>query len=122
MKLEKIGNIKKDIKLSVSIMLCIFFYVFFTNPNSLPLILMLGLPVLISVAGLVLTRLVLNVFFEMPTTLISVLSRSVAIGILLIMMLGALKQLRVQDILLALLLVLGLSFYFARIAAKKEDA
>lgn len=122
MQKQKQYFIKKDVLLSSLSILGILSFVFITNPQSMPILFVLLLPLLFAAGAFVTTRLLLRVFFDVNDRQLKILSLSFAGGALLVVVLGSLKQLGIQDFVLALLLVAGSAFYFLKNLSQDSGA
>lgn len=111
---EKVEIIKKDTKKAAALTILVSFFVFSTNPGTLPVVLLLIVPVLVSLLSVFVVRLLISVFSNMNKTDVILASNSVGFFVLTIMALGTLKQLRLIDFVLVSLLVAGISFYVYR--------
>lgn len=114
MNIEKIKYLKNDAKLGAMGLFGIFFLIFITNPVSVPIAFVLVMPILVASTSFVVTRFFLRLLFEFNNHQITICSYMLAGGVLLVLMLGSLKQLGLQDVILSLLLASGLAFYFTR--------
>lgn len=105
---------KRDIQaLGISI-ICIFSFLFFTDPNDLPVLVLLILPLLVSFFAYYFTNIIIRSVSNLSLGSRRIISSSVSLLVLTIFMLGALKQLNIQDVMLVLIIVSGLSFYVSR--------
>lgn len=93
----------------------ILLFIFTTNPATLPVPLLLLLPIMVLVTGLIIIRLVLRVFTHLSEPKIKGLGIVLAVGPTLLVILGSLGQLSIQDIALALMLVAGFAWYLKRV-------
>jgi len=85
--------------------------VFITNPFKLPIFMIIFVPIMIGLISLFTIRLFVEIFFDISQRAKTVISNSVAISLMIVIMLGSLKQLTAQDITLILTIVAGFSFY-----------
>jgi len=95
----------------------IFLFLLITNPRSLSAPMLLLLPVLVAVTLYTICKLLLEVFSSMSGLKIRTVSLVLSAGPTLLMLLGSLGQLGVQDFMLAFSLIAGLSWYIMRVQA-----
>lgn len=112
MNQKKAIAVKKDLLFGSIGALSSLFLIFITNPTSLPMLVVLSFPVIFTVSSFYFSRVFLRVFFEMSDQSMKILSSAFSGGFMLVFLLGSLKQLGMQDFILAALLVSGLGFYF----------
>ncbi|MDQ3065334.1 MAG: hypothetical protein M3Q36_03645 [bacterium] len=105
---------KKDIVTCAAGFLFINLFLFFTNPQSLPAVMFLAVPLLVAITSYLFIKIVLEMFSTLSKDSIRLLSGVSASAPTLLMVLGSLGQLGIQDVLLALLLSSGLGFYIKR--------
>lgn len=108
------GKLKKDGLIASLGIMFIALFIFMTNPRSLSAAWLLFMPILIAITVFAVTRLLLRLTSTKTEQLMTTTSGIVAAGSLVVVLLGSLKQLGLQDGLLALVLVAGLIFYFRR--------
>lgn len=106
---------KKQLILSTAGILSIVFFILFTHPASLSAPLLLLLPILVAITTFITSRLFIEIFTDLPQSKIKTLSGVIAVGPTLMVMLGSLGQLGIQDVLLAVMLVGGFSWYVRRV-------
>lgn len=106
--------IKRNVKLCIAAICGFSFFLFVTNPQSLPVVLLLVIPLLLGLTSLFAVRSLGAVFTRVSIDRLKRFSVLVAGGVLLIALLGSLGQLDFQDVLLSSLLVGGLGFYTNR--------
>jgi len=111
----KLNNFKIDISILAAGITLIMLFIISTNPSNLSITFLLAFPVLVAVTGFVAAKLFLQAFTSMNDAMIRTICVVVASGILLLLFLGSLGQLGVQDVLLAILLISGLVFYLKRV-------
>lgn len=113
--------ISKRMKIDISIIsICIMlvsFFIFFTNPENLPVIMILILPVLSVIASYIITNIIITWLFGLSRKYSSAISAGLSIFVLSVFLLGSVKQLIAQDLLLISLFVLGVMFYTLRLKA-----
>lgn len=90
-------------------------FIVFTNPNSLPAVFLLVLPALIFATTYWISEFMVDLFVEQPSKNSRLLSGVIAVAPMLVVVLGSVGQLGLQDITLALLLAGGLSWYLKRL-------
>ncbi len=101
-------------QLSIGSVLGCMLFLFFTNPERLPVVLTLTVPVLLAALCVGMTRLVCAVFTDMTEVRIRRLSIITGAGVLVVALLGSLGQLGIQDFILSAALVSGVVFYLRR--------
>jgi hypothetical protein len=111
---------KKDIALSIVGFMSIILFLISTNPRTLSAFFLLVFPILVAATSFVVVRFILNLFTSLSAELIKMVSSVIAVGILLVVLLGSLGQLGFQDLLLAFLLVSGLVFYLKHLQSARE--
>lgn len=114
MDTQKFNQAKKDAVTSFVSLFSIFVFILITSPNSLPIGLILVLPILISVFSFNLSRFLLQLFTDFSGTRINIISKSIGVGLLLIFVLGSFKQLYLKDLVLLGLLISGIAFYLVK--------
>ncbi len=90
-------------------------FVLSTNPRDLSAALLLVLPLLVYLTVYSASRLTANYFFSTSKIRVHSVSAIIAAGPTLMVILGSLGQLGVQDILLACMLCAGLGWYLRRL-------
>jgi hypothetical protein len=114
MELRTDISYKKDILyLSLGIILSVFFMLF-TNPNTMSVFLVLWLPVLVFISSYFIFKIGFKLFSSFTELKIKSLAAVLATGPALVIVLGSLGSIGIQDIVLAFLLVGGLSWYLRR--------
>jgi hypothetical protein len=114
MELRTDISYKKDILyLSLGIILSVFFMLF-TNPNTMSVFLLLWLPVLVFISSYFIFKIGFKLFSSFTELKIKSLAAVLATGPALVIVLGSLGSIGIQDIVLAFLLVGGLSWYLRR--------
>lgn len=102
---------KRDIKVGGISFACILFLVFATNPGGLPIALLLAMPLLSGVFVWAIIRVGLDVFMNLDRRQIEMAGLLGGAGFTVIMALGSIHQLGIQDVVLTVLLLGGLLFY-----------
>lgn len=113
---------KRQLLFSTAGLLSIAFFILLTDPSSLTAHALLLLPILVAVTVFAITHLLIQIFTKLPSNKTKTLSGVVAVGPTLVVMLGSLGQLGAQDMLLAVLLVGGFSWYVRRIQSTIPQA
>lgn len=90
-----------------------------TDPASLSVVLLLLLPVLVGAVSYLATRLSLKIFTDFSEDLSRALCIAVAVGATLVVALGSLGQLGIQDIVLTAILTFAAGFYLKRLRATR---
>lgn len=98
----------------------ILLFILTTNPAVISVGLLLVLPMLVALTTFACARLMLQIFSGLSATKRTALSSVCAVGPTLIVILGSLGQLGVQDFMLACLLVGGLYWYIKRVQAVRQ--
>ena len=111
---------KRDmILLSLSMLMSLFFMLF-TNPRTMSAFWLLVLPVLVFINSYFIIKLALKLFSRFNEAKIKTTSAILASGPGLIVVLGSLGTIGIQDIALAFLFVGGLSWYLKRFQVKNS--
>lgn len=105
---------KKQLVLSAAGVCGIVLFIFMTDPRSISAGLLLVLPALVACTSFILVKLSLGIFTSLSAARIKALSLIAACGTSLVVVLGSLGQLGLQDFTLACLLIGGLSWYVRR--------
>ena len=104
-------DIIKDIKIIFASIVIMSFFIFFTNPFSMPIYMLLIIPVLSSIIVFYIADALCSYFFKFSKKVRIIINLSIAFFALTLILLGSLKQLSLQDFVLVMLLVLGVSLY-----------
>ena len=105
---------KRDmILLSLSMLISLIFMLF-TNPRTMSALWLLVLPILTFINSFYIAKLVLKFFTGYNEVKIKTVSAVLAAGPALVIVLGSLGSIGLQDIVLAFLFVSGLSWYLRR--------
>lgn len=107
--------------MSLSMVLTVIF-ILFTNPATMSVFWLLWLPVLVFVSFYFMTKLGFKLFSNFRETKIKTLSAVLGAGPALLVILGSLGSIGLQDAVLALLLVGGLSWYLKRFQTGTDGA
>ena len=105
---------KKDVIYMSLSMFFSFVFILFTNPNTISIVLLLLLPILVFISFYFISKLLLKLFSNFSQMKIKSLSIIIGFGPALVVVLGSLGSIGFQDVMLALLLVAGLSWYLKR--------
>lgn len=119
---KKYQLVKKYTTHCISTLVMGMFFVFVTNPSSMPIALVLTIPLLVAIFCLSSTKLLMVVFTDMTSEKIEIIARSIAMGVLFLLALGSIKQLMAKDLLLIALLFCGVAFYFIRAVKSPETS
>lgn len=115
MKTEEKENSKKDITIALVCAFLISFLLFFINPFNAPILAILALPVLASILITQLFKIVFSRIIESNSSRSAhKYSLSVLSFVLILFMLGSLKQLNLSDVVIVTVLMVGVSFYFSK--------
>ena len=108
---------KRDILLmSICFVLSVLFMLF-TNPQTMSVFLLLFLPVMVFLSTYFTVKLAFKLFSNFTEVRIKLIALVLGVGPTLIMILGSLGSIGPQDIILAILLVSGFSWYLRRFQA-----
>ena len=105
---------KKDLLLSGCGLIFLSLFIFLTNPSTLPAVLLLLLPICVAGTSFTVCKLLLEVFTSYTQDRIKLLGGIIAIAPTLMVVLGSVGQLQFQDIVLAVFLIAGISWYAKR--------
>jgi hypothetical protein len=103
--------------LSSTVFLCV--YIFSTNPQKLAAPLLLIPPIAVFVVCLLLLRFVFGFFTSVSNINLKVITFAFSALPALLMMLAAMGQLGLRDVVLTILFITGLAWYFER--KKQQD-
>lgn len=106
---------KRELVLSTIGSLSILLLLISTNPQTMPAAFLLIFPLLVAFTSFMIAKLILRFFTNANEMSVKIISSLVAMGSLLVVLLGSLGQLGLQDFLLASLLIGGLVFYLKRL-------
>lgn len=112
--MNKRQYMKKSVHLSIGTVLGCMLFLFSTNPERLPLPMLLIMPLLMTGFAVGILRMALIAFTDWGVDRIRQLSLVGGTGVLVIALLNSLSQLGIQDIVLCLALIAGLAFYLRR--------
>lgn len=104
-------DIVRDIKIIFASIVIMSFFIFFTNPFSMPIYMLFIIPVLSSIIVFYIADALCSFFFKFNKKVRIIINLSIAFFALTLILLGSLKQLSLQDFVLVMLLVLGVSLY-----------
>jgi len=104
-------DIAKDIKIIFASIVIMSFFILFTNPFSMPIYMLLIIPILNSMIVFYIADVLCLYFTKFSKKVRMIINISIAFLTLTLILLGSLKQLSLQDFVLVMLLVLGVSFY-----------
>lgn len=107
-------DIVKDIKIIFASIVIMSFFIFFTNPFSMPIYMLLIIPILSSMIVFYITDALCLYFTKFSKKVRMIINLSIAFLTLTLILLGSLKQLSLQDFVLVILLVSGVSLYFLK--------
>lgn len=102
---------KRDLRIGLLSLVCILFFIFGTNPAALPAVFLLALPIFSGMFVWSAMRLLLGVFLPLSQRHTDTISLLIGVGFMIILALGSIHQLGVQDVVLTILLLSGLLFY-----------
>lgn len=115
MEASKTSSYKRSAIFTLIAFIATSLFVLLTNPNRLPAFLLLVLPLLTFITSYSLMKLFMAVFTDLTIIRIKTLAGVVSFAPALVVILGSLGQLGLQDLMLALVLVTGLSWYLRRL-------
>lgn len=105
--------IKRDLIITLSGLVIMSLFIFFTNPFSMPIWVILLVPIVASIVTANIFKILLKLFLQdIKGKSLTVLSLSSALFVLIMFLLGSLKQLGIQDFALVLAFISGSAFYF----------
>jgi len=104
-------DIVRDIKIIFASIVIMSFFIFFTNPFSMPIYMLLIIPILNSMIVFYIADVLCLYFTKFSKKVRMIINLSIAFLTLTLILLGSLKQLSLQDFALVILLVSGVSLY-----------
>jgi hypothetical protein len=113
---------KKDAALASAGAFLILSFIFITNPQQLSAMYLLVLPILVAITSYRLTKLFIEIFTNWHLNKIRQVSLILASGPTLMIILGSLHQLGLQDVILSLLFACGFGWYLRRLSPESANS